>query len=209
VFERFRQQEASPARSHGGLGLGLAIVKSLVELHGGSVGIQSEGAGKGTAVVVRLPRRVVRTTAASPPFGTATRVAPPELVGDGGLLGLDILVVDDEADSAEMLVELLASHGAHARLCTSASEALTSFQRTPPDLLISDIGMPIQDGYALIEQIRRLPNLDGGATPAIALTAFTRSEDRTRALKAGFQAHVPKPVELDELLAVIGSVTRR
>jgi signal transduction histidine kinase/CheY-like chemotaxis protein len=208
VFERFRQQEASPGRSHGGLGLGLAIVKSLVELHGGSVTVHSEGTNKGTTVVVKLPRRVVRTTAGSHPFKTATHGALPIHVADA-LHDLDVLVVDDEADSAEMLVELLARHGARARMCTSASEAFVTLQRTPPDVLISDIGMPVEDGYVLIERIRRLSKADGGATPAIALTAFTRSEDRTKALRAGFQAHVPKPVELEELIAVIGSVARR
>jgi signal transduction histidine kinase/ActR/RegA family two-component response regulator len=209
VFERFRQQDATPGRSYGGLGLGLAIVKSLVELHGGSITIYSEGADKGTTAVVKLPRRSVRTTVDSTPFQTATHVAAPSVSIHNALVDLDVLVVDDEVDSAEMLVELLAQHGARARMCTSAREAFISFQRTPPDILISDIGMPVEDGYMLIERIRRLSKSDGGATPAIALTAFTRSADRTKALKAGFQAHVSKPIELEELIAVIGSVTSR
>ena len=182
VFERFRQQEATPGRSYGGLGLGLAIVKSLVELHGGSVTVESEGTDRGTTVVVKLPRRMVRTTAESPPFGAATDVGLRPFFDEDALRDLDVMVVDDEPDSAEMLVELLARHGARARMCTSASEAFVMFQRTPPDVLISDIGMPIEDGYFLIERIRKLSRADGGATPAIALTAFTRSEDRTKAL---------------------------
>ena len=211
VFERFRQQEAMPGRSHGGLGLGLAIVKNLVELHGGTVSVHSDGEGQGSTVMVKLPRRVVRTPIDAQPFATATTAtrSVPDPSKTAALANLDVLVVDDEVDSAEMLVELLAMHGARARMCTSAREAFVAFQRTLPDLVISDIGMPVEDGYRLIERIRALSKTEGGTTPAIALTAFTRSEDRTRALKAGFHAHVPKPVELEELIAVIGSVTGR
>lgn len=208
VFERFRQQEGSISRVHGGLGLGLSIVKSLAELHGGTVRATSDGPGRGATFVVRLPRAIVRSEPTPRPF--ATSIAPMAHVPSRTYLeGLRILVVDDERDAAEMLAAILQEFGAVARFCTTAAEVLETLASATFDLLISDIGMPHQDGYQLITQIRALPADRGGELPAIALTAFARSEDRTRALTAGFQAHLPKPVELAELLAVVGSVTGR
>jgi signal transduction histidine kinase/ActR/RegA family two-component response regulator len=209
VFERFRQQEGSIARTHGGLGLGLSIVKSLVELHGGTVRAHSEGAGQGATFVIRIPRSLIRTGDAPRPFPTATAAKPASTPQSPSLDGLRILVVDDDQDSVDMLAAILEEYGATVAKCTSAAEAVPLLQSILPDLLISDIGMPREDGYALIRRVRALPRDGGGATPAIALTAFARSEDRTRALTLGFQAHLPKPVELAELLAVVASVAGR
>jgi CheY-like chemotaxis protein len=209
VFDRFRQQDATTSRSFGGLGLGLSIVKSLVELHGGGVRVHSEGEGMGSTFVVRLPRALVRAGAGDHPF-TSVSVptlrradCPPEIDG------LRVVVVDDEPDALELLILFLEQCGAKVKAHRSAGEAFEAFKSIRPDVLISDIGMPGEDGYALIHKIRELPASAGGRTPAIALTAFARAEDRTRALRAGFQAHVSKPVEAAELLAVVASLVMR
>jgi PAS domain S-box-containing protein len=208
VFDRFRQADGSSTRKHGGLGLGLAIVKHLVELHGGTISATSEGVGKGAAFAVRLPLRALTET---PPDenGKAT-VLNLNLANTGDLSidlqGLRIVVVDDERDARELLQSLLTTYGAKVTLCSSAREAFEAVQRERPDLLVSDIGMPGQDGYSLINNIRRLPEAEGGKTPAIALTAFARIEDRIRALSQGFQMFVPKPVEPNELVAAINSL---
>jgi signal transduction histidine kinase len=209
AFERFRQQEASITRTHGGLGLGLSIVKSLAELHGGTVRAHSEGSGKGATFAIRIPRSLIRTGDAPRPFPSATAARPAATPWAPSLDGLRIVVVDDDRDSIDMLAAILEEYGATVGKCTSAAEVVPLLQSTRPDLLISDIGMPQEDGYALIQRVRALPRDAGGATPAIALTAFARSEDRTRALTLGFQAHLPKPVELAELLAVVASVAGR
>ncbi len=208
VFERFRQADGGSARSHGGLGLGLSIVRQLVEMHGGTVSVHSEGEGLGASFTVRLPLAVARRFGApgAPALqasGAGGLACPPELDG------LQILLVDDEADTREMLRALLEQCGAQVELAASTAEALTVFARRRPDVLLSDIGMPGADGYALIEQLRRLPPAAGGEVPAVALTAYARTEDRTRALLVGFNNHVSKPVEPLELLAVIASLAGR
>ncbi|ATB31908.1 PAS domain-containing protein [Melittangium boletus] len=206
VFERFRQAEGSVARKYGGLGLGLSIVKHLVELHGGSIDVFSEGADQGATFTLRLPKAVARRMEPPPslplraPEVHAGLTCPPELEG------LRLLLVDDEADTREYLRTLLEGCRARVDTAASAAEGLETLLRTRPHLLVSDIGMPGEDGYSFIRKVRSLPASQGGRIPAVALTAYARAEDRTRALLAGFKAHVPKPIERSELLAVLISL---
>jgi signal transduction histidine kinase len=209
VFDRFRQQEPSITRRFGGLGLGLSIVKSLVELHGGSVRVDSDGDDKGATFVVRLPRALVRAASADRPFTSISLPSKGRPECPPVIDGLRIVAVEDEPDALDLLVVVLEQCGAKVKAVRSAGEALEAVQRVLPDVLISDIGMPGEDGYALIQKVRALPPGAGGRIPAIALTAFARAEDRTRALRAGFHAHIAKPVEAAELLAVIASLMFR
>ncbi len=210
VFDRFRQADQTTTRMHGGLGLGLAIVRQLVELHGGSVRVESGGEGRGTSFTVSLPLSPPRAGQASDApgahsgaKGTAELDCPPALAG------LRVLVVDDEADTRELLAAVLDSCGAQVIVAASAAEAFAQFERTRPDVLVSDIGMPGEDGYSLLARIRRLPPERGGATPAAALTAYARAEDRMQALRSGFQMHVSKPVEPSELIVVVANLAER
>jgi PAS domain S-box-containing protein len=211
VFERFRQADGLTTRTHGGLGLGLAIVKNLVELHGGSVRAESPGPGLGASFVVRLPVSLVRPESierliADHPareVGSLAFQCPP------GIEGLKILVVDDERDARELLVTILAQCGAVVTSASSAAEALAAIELGAPDVMVSDVGMPDEDGYELVRRLRLLPAAKGGRLPVVALTAYARAEERTRALRAGFNMHVPKPVEPSELLAVIASLAAR
>ena len=208
VFDRFRQQDASTTRAHGGLGLGLSIVKNLVELHGGEIRASSAGLGRGSTFVFQLPLSL--TYLAEPPASPrGVDAALFEEPGDLSLEGLKILVVDDEPDTREILRRLLESGGALVLLAASAREALALLREEKPCLLISDIGMPHEDGYWLIQQVRALAPEDGGAIPAVALTALARAEDRLRALRAGFQAHTAKPVETAELIYVAAGLAGR
>jgi CheY-like chemotaxis protein len=202
VFERFRQADSSNTRQHAGLGLGLAIVKELVELHGGHVRATSPGQGQGATFTVSLPipaEEEVGTRAGTTPM-PATRVV------DGALSGTQVMVVDDEADARMLVEDILRSAGARVVSAASAREAMLKFAQDQPDLLLSDIGMPGENGYDLVKQVRSLPIENGGGVPAIALTAFARPEDRSRALAAGFQLHLAKPVEQGELLSAITSL---
>jgi PAS domain S-box-containing protein len=209
VFERFRQEEAGTTRKHGGLGLGLSIVKHVVEMHGGTVQAFSEGEGKGASFVVRLPLSVLLHREASPPLAPRGVVLAPDIHCPPELEGLHILAVDDEADTRELLRVLLEGCNARVTLASSAQEGLEALQRGPVDLLVSDIGMPHEDGYSFIRRVRALPQGKAGRLPAVALTAYARVEDRMRALRSGFQSHVPKPVEPLELLAVLASLSGR
>jgi PAS domain S-box-containing protein len=200
VFERFRQGEASSSRRFGGLGLGLSIVKQLVQLHGGRVQAASDGEGRGATFTVTFP---VEATSGARPDVEARRAAGTEVL----LHGLSILVVEDDGDSRDLVAEVLRSRGALVSAAESAGEALAMLRAAKPDLIVSDIGLPGMDGYEFIERVRSLNAAEGGAVPAIALTAFARAEDRTRALLAGYQAHVAKPVEPAELLAHVASFT--
>ena len=210
VFDRFRQADQRTTRQHGGMGLGLAIVRHLVELHGGTVKAASQGEGKGATFIVSLPITPIYQVdeIGLRVHPTAREFSPsPEMLER--LDGLKILVIDDEKDTRELLRAGLAQCGAEVQLADSASEAILSLSHEVPDVLISDIGMPGADGYELIREVRQLPGERGGKLPAIALTAYARVEDRLQALKAGYQMHVPKPVELAELVAVVASVAKR
>jgi CheY-like chemotaxis protein len=207
VFEAFRQADSGTSRSFGGLGLGLAIVRHLVELHGGSVRAFSEGPGLGARFSVRLP--VTAPTGTSRSAVEPVRPlsgAPNHSRGLSAVAGLKILVVDDEPDARELLATVLAQYQAQVSVAGSASEAFDLFTRERPHVLISDIGMPGEDGYALIGKVRSLSPNQGGRTPAIALTAYARSEDRTRALARGFNQHLAKPVDARELLVLIANL---
>jgi signal transduction histidine kinase/CheY-like chemotaxis protein len=210
VFDRFRQADASTTRRHGGLGIGLSIVKHLVELHGGSVRAESPGADLGATFTVQLPVIVVHRAAhAEPRFHPP---APSSLAASFAAIDLkniDVLVVDDEADARELIKHVLESCSARVTTAANAEEAIGLFSQSRPDVLVSDIGMPDVDGYELLRRIRVAEPEEGTRVPAIALTAFARSEDRTRALRAGFLVHVAKPVDPSELIATIASAVRR
>ncbi|NOK34462.1 response regulator [Corallococcus exercitus] len=209
IFERFWQVDGSSTRKHGGLGLGLAIVRHLTELHGGTIEATSEGEGHGALFRLTLPLSAAAASRGSPPLlQTQARQEAPSL-SRSVLEGLQVLVVDDEPDALELLGVVLENRGAQVVTASSAREALEKQQRHRPHVIISDIGMPGEDGYSFIRRLRALPLEQGGQTPAIALTAFARMEDRTRALLAGFQMHVPKPIEPAELIIVLASLTGR
>jgi PAS domain S-box-containing protein len=208
VFDRFRQADASSIRKFGGLGLGLAIVRHITEMHGGTVHAYSAGENKGSTFVVRLPLIVQsdeENEAMELRRAAQTFETEPELSLDGML----ILVVDDEEDTRQLLVQSLTFYGATVTTASSAAEAFDELQDKNPDVMVSDIGMPDEDGYSLIRRIRALPEKQHRDIPAIALTAFTRAQDRMRALTSGYQNHVAKPVEPDELATVIASLTGR
>jgi CheY-like chemotaxis protein/nitrogen-specific signal transduction histidine kinase len=205
VFDRFRQVDSSSTRNHGGRGLGLSIVKQLVELHGGTVRADSDGEGCGATFMIRLP---LASTRPRPVPKQAARPALPA-AGDVLLTRLKILVVDDEEDARELIRQVLESHEAEVHVAASAPEGLSMLRRIRPDLLVCDIGMPECDGYQFIQNVRALgPDL-GGRTPAVALTAYARSEDRTRAMLAGYQVHVAKPMDTDEFVATVASLAGR
>ena len=208
VFERFRQAQGGISRAQGGLGLGLSIVRQLVELHGGTVTASSEGEGQGASFTVRLPLSVARRQEPAERPGSSARPASLTAASRGELTGLRLLVVDDEQDARDMLAVLLEASGATVRQAASADEGRRLLAAERADVVVSDIGMPGEDGYAFIASLRQLPPGEGGTVPAVALTAYARSDDRTRALKAGFSNHVAKPVEPAELIAVIASLAR-
>jgi CheY-like chemotaxis protein len=205
VFDRFRQADGTITRAHGGLGLGLAIVRHLVEIHGGTVAAESEGEGRGATFIIELP--------AADGFGdgaaeaqklsaslaeVAAAVSPVSHLAD-----LRVLIVDDEADARLLLKTIMEQSGATVRAAASASEAMTALKEFRPDILVSDIGMPQEDGYALLRHVRALSPEEGGRIPAVALTAYAQEDDRMRALLAGFQVHVAKPINPPEFVAVI------
>ena len=202
LFEAFRQADGSTTRRQGGLGLGLAIVKQLVDAHGGTITAHSDGEGLGASFLVELPAR------AAAPGDWARRAAPAHATASRQIRldGLRLLVVDDDEDSRDLIGLMLAGQGATVSSASSAGEALRLVADSPPDVLVSDIGMPDVNGYSLIRRVRTLPGHRGGRTPAVALTAYARAEDGERAFAAGFQAHVTKPVDPDRLTAVVANL---
>lgn len=195
VFERFKQADSSTTRKYGGLGLGLAIVRQLTELHGGSVVARSLGLGKGASFEVTLPVRVIAPRSEPVPGLSPPSVRPLE--------GVRVLIVDDEPDARELVATLLAEHGADTETAASAEEARQRLQQRRPHVLVSDIGLPGEDGHSLIRSVRRLQRSQGGGVPAIALTAYVSQADRRAAFDAGFNNHLGKPVDPEELLSVV------
>jgi CheY-like chemotaxis protein len=208
VFDRFRQADASTTRRQSGLGLGLAIAKQLVEMHGGSIRVKSPGEGQGATFTVMLPIIVVH-----PERPEAEKVRPKETITteeiclECALAGLKVLVVEDEPDARQLIRRVLEDCKAKVALATSAAEALELLGPFRPDVIVSDIGMPEQDGYDLIRQVRA--SYSAKEIPAAALTAFARTEERKRALLAGFQTHIAKPVDPAELTAAVASLAGR
>jgi CheY-like chemotaxis protein/two-component sensor histidine kinase len=229
VFDRFRQADSTTTRRHGGLGLGLAIVRHLVELHGGTVQAESDGEGRGATFTLRLPlmanpgsgdlsaqgRSANPSSAASADPGSAS---PPNSAPESPrnspsdarpLDGLRVLVVDDESDAREILSTMFQQCGAQVNTAASSCQALEVLSEWRPDVLVSDIGMPDEDGYSLISKVRALAPERGGRIPAVALTGYSSAEDRLRLLSAGYQIHITKPFELDALAAVVATCAGR
>jgi signal transduction histidine kinase/CheY-like chemotaxis protein len=202
VFDRFRQGDSSITRAYGGLGLGLAIVRHLVELHGGTVQAESEGEGQGSSFAVMFPLISSRSISGSYAI-TSPAEGDPGFLATTSLEGLRVLVVDDEHDAVEIIGRVIAQSGADVRTCRSTHEALEMLREWKPDVLMSDIAMPGDDGYSLIHKVRSLSDESGGRIPAAALTAYARDEDRQLALAAGYQMHVSKPVSSRQLVATV------
>jgi len=207
VFDRFRQASSTSGQTRRkGLGLGLAIVRHLVEAHAGTVSAASDGAGRGATFTVEIPVMVGRTVLSTePPHG----YSPSTLESNLSLAGIRVLVIDDDADAREMLKLALEQYSAAVRIAGSAQEAWEALAIELPDVLVSDIEMPDTNGYELVRQLRHSDSLEQRRLPAVALTAYARTEDRVKALLAGFQTHVPKPVEPAELVTVIASLAQR
>jgi CheY-like chemotaxis protein len=206
IFDRFRQADGSITRSHGGLGLGLAIVRHLAEMHGGSVRAESEGVGKGATFIVELPLATSRLAGLTYGAVSPSAIGTPELAQISRLIGADVLIVEDEEDTRHLLKEILEQAGAIVRTGNSAAEARTHLAQREPDVLISDIGMPDEDGYSFIRSLRERRSGIGATVPAIAMTAYVSEEDRMRALLAGFQVHLAKPVNPVELIGVVSAL---
>ena len=207
VFDRFRQGDRSNDARHRGLGLGLAIVRHLVEMHGGTVGANNHERHRGAVFTIELPRLGVADEV-DPQLNVHLAQEAVWLDAAPSLEGLRILVVDDEMDTRDLLKEVLERCGAEVMTCATAGEGLSTLRREHPNVLVADIEMPGESGYELIRELRALPPEDGGLTPAVALTAHAGAHDRMRALTAGFEIHVPKPVQPAELAAVVATLAR-
>jgi signal transduction histidine kinase/ActR/RegA family two-component response regulator len=206
IFDSFRQFDSRSTRAHGGLGIGLSIAKHLVDLHGGSIAARSDGLDKGAEFVVRLPISPLISATLGIAKVPATSRERPTLARPDVLAGLSVLIVDDEADARELLRIVIESCDATVHTAASVRDALDLLKTEHVDLLVSDIGMPDEDGYALIRAVRALPSAAKSSIPAIALTAYVQQEDRTRALLAGFNVHMTKPVEPAELLTALADL---
>jgi signal transduction histidine kinase/ActR/RegA family two-component response regulator len=207
VFDRFRQADSTSTREHSGLGLGLAIVRHLVEMHGGSVRAESDGEGHGATFILDLPVRAVRPEALEE-VNAYQSEDPAKLNREPELRGVNVLVVDNDEDARDLLRKVLEQCGANVTTASSAAEALAALAQSRPDVLVSDIGMPGEDGYDLIRKVRASEQ-DGKSLPAVALTAYVSEEDRRRAISAGYQEHLSKPVELVKLSKLIARLTNR
>jgi signal transduction histidine kinase/ActR/RegA family two-component response regulator len=215
VFERFRQADSTSTRKHSGLGLGLSIVRHLIEMHGGKVEAHSDGEGQGATFRVMLPLMALRKERASSARDPSQGEGAPGVEnGDSAgpalsLKGLRVLIVDDEPDAREMLDLMLKQHDADVKVTETARGALELMEQWKPDILVSDIGMPVEDGYSLIHQVRALKPERGGDTPAVALTGYASHADREQLLASGYQIHMAKPVEVDELVMAIARLSGR
>jgi signal transduction histidine kinase len=209
VFERFKQADSSITRRVGGLGLGLALVRHIVELHGGRVAATSDGLGRGATFRVTLPIRAVvplAAEAALPARPSRPDSGAPPALAPVSLGGVRVLIVDDEPDARDLVAAVVAQCGAEIETASSAAEGFAAFTRFRPDVVVSDIGMPVEDGFSFIRRIRALPTAEGGRIPALALTAFSRESDRTKAISAGFTTHIGKPVDPDTLASAVGNL---
>lgn len=203
VFDRFRQADSSTTRSFGGLGLGLAIVRHLVELHGGTVSAHSDGLNKGATFTATFPLLADRTEPVAVAHNELT------LAELHSLDGLRVLLVDDEPEARQIISTVITRTGAEVQACESANEALAKLVEWKPDVILSDIAMPGEDGYSFIGKVRALPREKGGDTPAAALTAYARDVDRRQALDAGYQMHIAKPIGASQLVTMIARLARR
>ncbi len=209
VFDRFRQADGSFARRHGGLGLGLSIARHLVELHGGTITVESAGLGHGASFIVRLPFAGTRSSLPLAASGaTSLDFTPPAVLAVPELRGIRVLVVDDDDDSRDLVVSILEKCGAITFPASSAEEALSIITSERPDVLVSDIGMPGMDGYELVRAVRALPDERAHSVPAVAVTAYARTEDQRRALAEGFQLHLAKPIEPTSFAAAVARLSR-
>ena len=206
VFDRFRQADGRITRSYGGLGLGLSISRDIVLLHGGEIQVESGGEGQGASFIIKLPVSAQWPTS-SASKGSAPKGDPP-FERPRVLRGLKVLVVDDDDDSRHLVGRILEECGSQVDSASSVQEAMAAITGSPPDVLVSDVGMPIEDGLDLIRKVRALPVAQGGQVPAIALTEYTRVQDRKQLLNAGYMSHVPKPVEPTELVSVVARLAR-
>jgi len=211
VFDRFRQADGSSTRSHGGLGLGLSIVRHIVELHGGSVAADSPGKDQGATFTIRLPLMATHMKS------NQEQRVHPKVDGEGALHfqpsltleGVKVLIVDDEPESLLLLSTVLIQSGAYVKTATSAEEGFAEIKQWRPDVIVSDIGMPGEDGYMFMKRVKAWAREAGTWIPAVALTAYARAEDRMKALASGYQIHIPKPVEPAELITVVESLAER
>ena len=204
VFDRFRQADSSTPRSFGGLGVGLAIVRHLVELHGGTVSANSEGVNKGATFSATFPLLTDRTEPVA--IALSGEMTAFEM---RSLDGLRVLLVDDEPEARQIISTVITRTGAEVRVCNSAGEALAKLAEWRPDVILSDIAMPDEDGYSFIGKVRSLPRDKGGETPAAALTAYARDVDRHQALAAGYQMHIAKPIGAGQLVTMIARLAGR
>jgi signal transduction histidine kinase/CHASE1-domain containing sensor protein/ActR/RegA family two-component response regulator len=202
VFDRFRQADSTTTRQHGGLGLGLAIARHLVEIHGGMIKAESQGDGRGASFTIKLP--LIDTTLGAADFADEKIARSPQL-----LSGLNVLLVDDDSDTLKLMTTALTRRQANVTAVSSAGEAIQAITQRRPDVLVSDIAMPNEDGYRLIQKVRSLENGQAEGIPAVAITAYAKEEDRARALSSGFQIYLAKPVELTELISVVARAARR
>lgn len=206
VFERFRQADATTSRSFGGLGLGLSIVRSVVEMHGGSVQAESEGKGRGATFTITFPIMTASELAAKTEIEHADEpraLSTTPRAKVARLDGLKVLVVDDHEDTRELLTIALTNAGADVRACAQSTDALATIKTWKTDCIVSDIGMPGEDGYELIRKVRALRKKNGGRIPAIALTGFAGLDDKSKAIAAGYQTHISKPADLGHLTSEI------
>jgi CheY-like chemotaxis protein len=197
VFDRFRQADSTSSRKHGGLGIGLTIVKHIISLHRGTVRADSPGKGQGATFTTTLPLSVVQQGVAKPATRPTHRGHLPSLKD------ICVLVVDDEPDAREVVGQILSRYHAAVTIAGSVNEAMEQFTARRPHVIVTDLAMPDQDGFALLRMIRQLPPDQGGAIPLIALTAYARSEDKARTSEAGFQSHLSKPIDPDELVDMV------